>query len=56
MSRRPSIPADVVREIRAWWRRYTAIPKPRDMRARFGISDSALRQIAVGNYRKDVLP
>jgi hypothetical protein len=54
MSRPPSIPVEVVREIRTWWRRYTAMPKPRDMRAKHGISDSALRQIAAGMYRKDV--
>lgn len=56
MSGRPptKYPAEVVRDIRAWWAKYAAIPKPRDMRRKHGISDAALRQIAVGVYRKDV--
>jgi hypothetical protein len=42
-----------VREIRDWWTRYTAVEKPRQIRARLGISDTLLYMVARGKRHSE---
>jgi hypothetical protein len=43
-----------VRQIRDWWERYSAVEKPREIRARLGISDTLLYMVAHGKRHQDV--
>lgn len=53
MSNLPKLTAAQIAEIRAWHAARTAIPKPREIRERFGIPSSRLSAICRGiAYKK----